>query len=121
MSITDVIGFLKGLGVESPIYPYAFPASSPDEAVIVEVGDGFNSRGSVFDIVLTLTVRAGHPSRGEALSQDVINRLDGLTGQTVGDMDFILIKSQQVLPSYLGVDANGKHFHMNNFKVLASK
>lgn len=114
------MSFIKGLGIDTPLYPLAFPANSPVEAMIVEMGDGANSRGSVFDSVLTLTVRAGHPSVSESLAQDVIDKLDGLTNQTVGNKDFILIKSQQVLPSFLGKDANEHYFHMINFRVLVS-
>lgn len=119
MSITDLVNFIRGLGVKAPIYPLAFPASSPVEAMVLEFNP-VSSRGFVHENTLTLTVRAGHPSEGERISQEVIDKLDGLTGQTVGDMDFILIKSQQLLPSYLGRDSDGKHFYMNNFKVLAS-
>jgi Bacteriophage minor capsid protein len=119
VSITDVINFIKGLGVTTPLYPNAFPASAPVEAMTVEVGQGFNNRGSVMDVTLTITIRAGHPSESERLSQEVIDKLHNLTDITVGDKQFIMIKSQQMLPSYLGQDADGKHYYMNNFRVLA--
>lgn len=119
MSITDLVKFIKGLGVTTPVYPLAFPASSPVEAMLVEFNP-VSVRGSVHENTLTVTVRAGHPSEAERLSQDVIKRLSNLTNQTVGDLDFIMIKSQHILPSYLGKDAEGNHFYMNNFKVLAS-
>lgn len=120
MSITDVKEFIEGLGVLTPVYPLAFPASSPVEGMIVEVGQGANTRGSVYDTTLTITVRAGHPSRGEEISQDVKKKLHNLTNVKVGDMEFILIKSQEILPSYLGKDTEGNYFYMNNFRVLAT-
>jgi len=121
VSITEVTAFLKGLGVTTPLYPYAFPASSPTEAMIVEVGQGANTRGSVIDITLTITVRAGHPSVGEKLGQEVINKLKDLTNQMVGDTQLIMIKSQQLMPSYLGQDVNNNHFYMLNFRALATQ
>jgi hypothetical protein len=121
MSIQDFITFLKGLGITTPIYPFAFPASSPEQSMIVEVGQGFSSRGSVAEIVLTVTVRAGHPKDAEAISQDVINKLKGITDEPLGESaQIILIKSQQLLPNYLGKDADGKHYYMNNFRVLVT-
>lgn len=119
MSITDIVSFLKGLGIETPIYPLSFPASSPVEAMIVEF-TFINGRGSISENTLTITARAGHPSEAERLSQDVMNKLKGLTNQTVGDFDFIMITPQQIMPAYMGRDEDGKHFYMTNFKVLAS-
>lgn len=121
MSITEFITFIKGKGVTAPIFPLAFPASSPTEAMIVEVGQGFNSRGSLADITLTVTVRAGHPSDAEALAQDVIDRLDHLTDELIGQHQAVLIRSQQLVPSYLGKDAEGNHFFMANFRVLINE
>ena len=120
MSIQDVIAFLKDLGVTTPIYPFAFPASSPTEAVIVEVGQGANTRGSVMDITLTITVRAGHPSVGEKIGQELIDKLKDLTNQMVGNVQFIMIKSQQLIPFPLGQDVSNNHFYMLNFRVLAT-
>lgn len=120
MSIQDFITFLKGLGINTPIYPLAFPASSPEQSMIVEVGQGFSSRGSVAEIVLTVTVRAGHPKDAEAISQEVIDKLKDVTDEPLGDAQIVLIKSQQLLPNYLGKDADGKHYYMNNFRVLVN-
>lgn len=119
MSITDVINFIKGLGIKTPIYPLAFPATSPTEAMIVEMGTSSN-RGSVYDATLTITVRAGHPSEAEKLSLDVIAKLHLLTNQEVAESQIIYIKTQSLLPQYLGKDAEGNHFYMNNFRVLIS-
>jgi Bacteriophage minor capsid protein len=120
LSIKDFVDYLKGLGVTTPIYALAFPASSPEQCMIVEIGQGFSKRGSVAEIVLTVTVRAGHPQDAEAISQDVINLLKDRTDGFIGGKQVILIKSQQLVPNYLGKDAEGKHYYMNNFRVLVN-
>jgi len=122
VSIQDVIAFLEDLGVTTPIYPFAFPASSPTEAVIVEVGQGANTRGSVMEITLTITVRAGHPSVGEKIGQELIDKLKDLSDVMVGEnTQFIMVKSQQLLPYPLGKDVNNNHFYMLNFRALATQ
>lgn len=120
MSIKDIINFIKGLGVTTPIYPLGFPASSPVEAMMVELGQGASYRGSVADITLTITGRAKHPQRSEKASQEVMDKLHLLTDQTVGDKQIILIKSQQIMPMFVGRDAEDNHYYMTNFKVLIS-
>lgn len=116
MSITDVIDFIKGLGVTVPVYPYAFPVNSSKhkEALTVE----FASSGTLMDNTLTITVRAEDAIKGEVISQDLIDKLHNLTDQSVGDKNFIMVQSLQLLPPYLG-KSNGYHYYMNNFKVLA--
>lgn len=115
----DVLDWLKSLNINTQLYPLAFPATSPVEAMIVEIG-GASNRGSVYDTTLTITVRAGHPSEAERLSLDVISKLNLLTNQEVGEYQLILIRTQSLIPQYLGKDAEGNHFYMNNFRVLIS-
>lgn len=107
------------MGITTQIYPLAFPATSPTEAMTVEIGSA-SSRGSVYDTTLTVTVRAGHPSEAERLSLDVIAKLHLLTNQVVAESQIIYIKTQSLVPQYLGKDAEGNHFYMNNFRVLIS-
>ena len=119
MSITEIIAFLKSLGI-TPVYPLAFPASSPDRAYMLEVGQGFSSRGSLADVVLTITVKAEHPSEAERMSIELKEKLDKMTDVVIGDNQVVLIKAQQLLPNYLGMSADGFHFYMNNFRVLVN-
>ncbi|MED4619452.1 minor capsid protein [Priestia megaterium] len=120
MSIQDFITFLKGLGLTTPIYPLAFPATAPEQCMMLEVGQGVPARGSVSDITLTVTVRAGYMKDAEKLSQQVIDLLKGRTDEPLGESQIILIKSQQLVPSYLGKSAEGYHYYMNNFRVLVN-
>jgi hypothetical protein len=119
VSIQDWVDMLKDLGITTAIYPLAFPASSPTEAMTVEVGNA-SSRGSVYDTTLTVTVRAKHPSEGERLSLDVMKKLNLLTDRAIGEHQIIMMKSQGIMPQPLGKDVKGNHYYMNNFRVLVS-
>lgn len=121
MSIQDFITYLKGLGINAPIYPNSFPASSPNKCMIVEIGQSFSSRGSVSEITLTITVRDKHIGKAEALAQEVNKLLSDRTDVPLGESgQIILIKSQQLIPSYLGKDVGANHYYMNNFRVLVN-
>lgn len=120
MSIQDFIKFLKSF-VSIPFYPNAFPATAPVQSIMVEVGQGIGSRGSVSDVTLTLTVRAEKMGKAESISQEIINKLDGLTDEPIGESgQIVLIKSQQLVPSYLGKSDSDNHYYMNNFRVLVN-
>lgn len=119
MSIQDFISYLKSLGINSKIYPLAFPKSSPVKCMILEVGQGFSSRGTVSEVTLTITVRANHPKQAEALAQEVNELLKDRSDEPLGEVGHIvLIKSQQLIPNYLGKDADDKHYYMLNFRAL---
>lgn len=120
MGIQDLISLLKRLGISSTIYPLSLPTGAPAECILVETGDGADSRGDVTDFILTLTVRATHPARSEKLALEILDTLKNVTSEQVGDTDIILIRSQQKLPQYLGKDENDYHYHETNFIVLAS-
>ena len=119
MSIQDFLDYLKRIGIKLPMYPLAFPASSPKKSMIVETGQGFAGRGSVFEVTLTITVRAKHPSESEALAKEINELLADRTDELIGESgQIILIKSQQLIPNWMGKDAEGNHYYMVNFKVL---
>lgn len=120
MSIMDFITFLKGLGIVTPIYPNAFPETASDDSLVVEIGSSFGSRGSVHEIPLTITVRSTSMSKGEPVALDVNNKLKDLSNEIVNGKQIILIKAQQLVPPYLGKDANGKHYYMLDYRVLVS-
>lgn len=119
ISIQDFITYLKGLGVNTPIYPDAFPTTSPMHSMTIEIGQGFSSSGDVADITLTMTLRDKSKGKAEKTAQEINTLLANKTNQNLGDShQIILIKSQQLLPSYLGKDAGNRHYYMNNFRVL---
>lgn len=121
MSIIELKQFLASLGITTVMYPLAFPADSPNvpaEAILIETGNSTPTAGDLEEFILSLTVRAEHPVRAEALSLDIISRLNRLTNQTVGDSQIVLIRSQQKIPQYAGKDENGRHYYTNNFRVL---
>lgn len=120
MSIMDFIAFLKGLGITTPLFADAFPDGSPAESMTVELGNDFGSRGSVYNATLTITVRSDSKQMAESKSREVISLLKNLSDQEVGNAQIIMIKSQQIVPGYLGKDENNQHYYMNNFRVLVT-
>jgi hypothetical protein len=96
----------------------AFPASSPDRCILVEVGNGVQPKGVVSDFVLTITVRDIHPSQAEQLAQEVLDKLHGLTNVEIGTQVAVLIKSQNFYPDFLGKDVENRYFYSINFRVL---
>lgn len=118
MSIQDFITYLKSVGITENIYPLSFPSSAPKDCMILEVGQGFSSRGSVNELTLTITARSNHPKKAEELAQRVNTLLKDRTNEQVGQGNIILIKSQQLIPNYLGKDSEGNYYYMNNFRVL---
>ena len=120
MSIMDFVTFLKGLGITTPIFTDSFPMDSPVESMTVEIGNDFGSRGSVYNSTLTITVRSDMKSKAEQKSIELIGMLKNLTNAEVGNSQIIMIKSQQIVPSYLGKDENNQHYYMNNFRLLVT-
>lgn len=120
MSIMDFVTFLKDLGVTTPIFTDSFPVDSPVESITVEIGNDFGSRGTVYNVTLTLTVRSDLKSKAEEKSIELIGLLKNLTDVEVGNAQIIMVKSQQIVPSYLGKDENNQHYYMNNFRLLVT-
>jgi len=120
VSILEIIKMIEQRGITTKIYPLAFPASSPDEAMIVETSQSFTNRGSVYEGTITITVKATHPSRAEQLSKDLNTSLHLLTDLDVGDMQIIMIKSLNPIPAFLGKGKGNEFYYMNNFQVLFS-
>lgn len=120
MSIQDLIKMLEKLGIEQKIYPFSLPSAAPEECILIETGDGSDLRGDVSDFILSLTVRAAHPAKAEALALSLLGKLKNLTGVKAGDTEIILVRSLQKLPSSLGKDENGYYYFETNYTVLAS-
>ncbi|MGE6629609.1 hypothetical protein [Bacillus sp. NPDC077027] len=119
MGIQEIIEYLKGVGID-PVYPLAFPADAPNRAYMLETGQGFGSRGSVNDVVWTVTMKAEHPNQSESMGKRLIDLLDRKTDLLLGENQIIYIKSQQLIPDFLGKSSEGSYYHMVNFKVLVS-
>ncbi|NRF03081.1 MULTISPECIES: minor capsid protein [Bacillus subtilis group] len=118
MSITDIVDFLKLLGFSEEIYPLAFPATSPDRAMMVEVGDGVLPKGVLSDFVLTITTRDIHPSEAEQLANEALMRLHGVTNVSIGDAYIVQVMAQSMMPSSLGKDEENRYFYSIDFRVL---
>lgn len=122
VSITDFIQFMKNQKVSIQLYPLSFPKSNSQPCGIVEIGQGFTSRGAVGDVLLTVTVRDIHPQKAEQAAQSINSVLTDLTDEPLGaEHQIILVKSQQLIPYYMGQDDNKNHYYMCNFRVLVTK
>ncbi|ADP32898.1 minor capsid protein [Bacillus atrophaeus] len=118
MSITDIVGFLKLKGFGNEIYPLAFPATSNDDAILVEIGDGIQPKGVLSDFVITITVRNIHPSKAEQVAMSLINTLHGVTNVLIGDAYIVQMIAQSIMPAYLGKDEENRYFYSVNLRVL---
>lgn len=120
MGTQDLIKLIKRLGVVTKIYPLSIPTDAEDTCILLETGDGTDSRGDVADFMLLLTVRSKHPATSEALGLELLQKLKNVTNQTAGETQIILISAQQKIPQFVGKDDNGFYYFETNFTVLAS-
>lgn len=118
MSITDVIALMRLLAFKDEIYPLSFPASAPDRAMIVELGDGSLPEGVSSDFIITITVRDIHPEKAERYANTVRQRLHGVTNVTINDNYIVQITSQSVVPSFLGKDEENRYHYSINLRAI---
>lgn len=120
MSIQDIIAFLKELGILLPLYPLAFPDKAAKNSIIVETSGGLDSRGEIESFILTLTVRADHPSKAEKDAIEINDKLKNLTNKYIKETQVVLVKTQQKLPVFVGKDENNNFYYELNYTVLVS-
>lgn len=119
MSIQDFVSLLNGLGIGS-VYPLAFPKTAK-ECHMIEIGQGSPDRANLHEVTLTITNRAKTVSKSESNSIETLAKLKGLTDVPLSyHAQVVLIKSQQLLPQYVGKDKDDNHYHMLTFRVLVN-
>lgn len=117
ISLIDVVRMIKA---EVPnlvnVYPLEYPLDSPTESILVDMNGNNPSIAGVFTLNIQIRVRATHPTRGEELSYQIRNVLENKTNFTLGNLQVIMVKSQNPVPLFLGKDESDSYLYSNNFQ-----
>lgn len=111
--------WLTNQNFQFPIFMMRMP-DNPDRATSFVITEGVESRGSVDDLVLNFYVRSEHPANAIEECALINKALNYRTNIFLGDTQIILIKSQSVVPTPLGIDENNRHVFQMQFKMLTS-
>lgn len=112
----DVVRFLRTEFPELNIYPLELPLNSPDDSCVVDIQANNEALAGVFNLTVQVKVRDNHPAKAEATSIKIRKALENKTNFMLGDVQVVMVKSQNPVPLGLGKDLNGKYLYSNNFR-----
>ncbi|MDE1381197.1 phage tail terminator protein [Bacillus subtilis] len=121
VSIIDVVRFLRTEFPDLNIYPIEYPLNSPVNSNLVAISGNTEAKADVYPIVVQIKVRDDHPSKAEATSLQFRTLLEEKTNFMIGDVQVILVKSQNPLPLYIGKDFDGYYLYSNNFRFMINE
>lgn len=115
ISLIDIVKMLESELPELNVYPLEYPLNSPIEGVIVDMNSNNAATAGVFNLNVQFKVRESHPSLGESTSYKIRNLLENKTDFPLGDLQVIMVKSQNPVPLYVGKDSDSNYLYSNNF------
>lgn len=125
LSNIDVVRLIKGhfnsKGSNLEIYPKSFPLDTPDVSATVDIYSSTPMRSGLFTLIVTMNLRAKHPSIAEAKVQEVTDFLEGLSGIDIGKTHLLMSRSLNPYPNYLGARVNGYHQYSVDYSFLLDK
>jgi len=121
VSLIDLVNVIEKELPELNVYPLEYPISSPTEAVLVDMDSTNPAMSGVFTMNVQFKVREKHPSLGEATSYKIRNVLEHKTNFALGQLQVIMVQSQNPVPLYMGKDTDGSYLYSNNFRFLMNE
>ncbi|MFR7272446.1 minor capsid protein [Streptococcus pneumoniae] len=121
VSTIEVVRFLRTAFSDLLFYPIEFPLNSPTKAILVEIDGNTEAKAGVYPANIQLKVRDEHPALAEATSLLIRKTLEEKTNFMIGDVQIVLIKSQNPLPLSMGKDATGRYLYSNNFRFIINE
>jgi len=121
VSTIEVVRFLRTAFSDLTFYPIEFPLTSPTKANLVEIDGNTQAKAKVYPANVQIKVRDEHPAYAEATSLLIRQALEEKTNFMIGDVQIVLVKSQNPLPLSLGKDENGRYLYSNNFRFIINE
>lgn len=121
VSTIEVVRFLRTAFSDLTFYPIEFPLNSPTKANLVEIDGNTELKAGVYPAIVQIKVRDEHPAYAEATSLLIRQALEEKTNFMIGDVQVVLVKSQNPLPLSLGKDAKGRYLYSNNFRFIINE
>jgi len=121
VSIIDVIRFLRNEFPDLSIYPIEIPLNAPVNASVVSLESPSEATAGMFPMIVQIRVRDEHPSLSEATSYQFKNLLENKTNFNIGDVQIVLVKSQNPVPLYMGKDEKERYLYSNNFRFIVNE
>lgn len=122
LSNIDVVRLIKShfadKGEPLEVYPKAFPLDTADVSATVDVFSPSPMRNGLFNLIVSVNLRAKHPSVAESKINELNAFLEGLHGIDIGQTHLLYSKSLNPYPNYLGVRANGYHQYSAEYDFL---
>lgn len=121
VSLIDVVRLIKSELPELNVYPLEYPLKSPTNAVLVDMTGSNPAKADVFTVNIQFKVRDTHPTKGESISFQIRDVLEHKTDFQLGDVQVIMVQSQNPVPLYMGKDNDGNYLYSNNFKFMMNE
>lgn len=125
LSNIDVVRLIKRHFAEKgeplEVYPKAFPLDTPDVSATVDIYSPAAMRSGLFNLIVSVNLRAKHPAIAESKVNELNAYLEGLSGEDVGNTHLLRSKSLNPYPNYLGVRANGYHQYSVDYDFLLDR
>jgi Bacteriophage minor capsid protein len=121
VSTIDVVRFLRTQFPELNFYPIEYPLNSPTNSNLVEIQSNTEALAKSYPAMVQIKVRDDHPAKAEATSLQIRSVLEEMTNINVGQVQVVLIKSQNPMPLSLGKDLDGYYLYSNNFRFMINE
>ncbi|MDA2738378.1 minor capsid protein [Bacillus cereus group sp. Bc015] len=121
VSLIDVVRFLRTEFPELNIYPLEYPLNSPINSNKVEIQANTEAKAGLFPLVVQIKVKDDHPAKAEATSYEFRNLLENKTNFMIGNVQIVMVKSQNPVPLYIGKDPSGGYLYSNNFRFMVNE
>ncbi|WP_214796576.1 MULTISPECIES: minor capsid protein [unclassified Exiguobacterium] len=114
LSIIELTRYLKQ-GVSGIFYPNNFPASAVDDCSHIAYTGGTPTVGGVGKMNIQVQTRSVEVGKAEQQAMKIRAFLED-TGFYLGSTQVIIVKTNDILPLYLGEDENGRHIFSVNYQ-----
>ncbi|WP_353856781.1 minor capsid protein [Bacillus sp. Bos-x628] len=121
VSTIDMVRYLRTTFPDLLFYPIEYPLNSPTKANLVEIQGNTEAKAGLYPVNIQIKVRDEHPAYAEATSLFIRQDLEEKTNFTVGEVQVVLVKSQNPLPLFMGKDEKGRYLYSNNFRFTINE
>lgn len=119
ISLSELLSEILG----HQVYVLNFPEYQEGTFIKLEITSGVQELGGVYDFNIQLMVKSQHPSEGERVALDTIDKFDMLTNTDFGGGKYQLILSKATSPQpyYVGESDVGEYIFSTDFRLLVNK
>lgn len=118
-SVLEITNLIRnGISNVESIYPLQFPKKSKDASSIVNVTSSSPINGGVGQASVQVITRDKHPANAEKTANEIRSFLEKRTDFFIGEVQIVLVQSENTFPLYIGTDDNERHLFSLNYKFI---